>query len=129
MVVTLFHFPKIIPKCLTSNPLSQIVTSNSRLQPDIHLAVDMFPYKKTSFFRSLASNPNLRKSPEIRRFLALDFISLTSILPSPRAQSPGTYPRSIPSSPHTPSPAALQDLSPGWSVCRRYTPSAAHRSG
>ena len=38
LVVTLFHFPKIIPKCLTSNP---------RLQPDIHFAVDMFPYKKT----------------------------------------------------------------------------------
>ena len=42
-----------------------------------------FHIRKPSFFRSLASNPNLRKSPEIRRFLALDFISLTSILPSP----------------------------------------------
>ena len=69
----------------TSNPLSQIVTSNSRSQPDTHFAVDMFPYRKPSFFRSLVSNPNFRKSPEICRFLALDFISLTSILPSPHA--------------------------------------------
>ena len=41
-----------------------------------------FHIGKPSFFRSLASDPNLRKSPEIRRFLALDFISLTSRLPS-----------------------------------------------
>ena len=32
---------------LPSNPLPQIVTSNPRLQPDTHFAVDMFPYKKT----------------------------------------------------------------------------------
>ena len=57
------------------------------------------------------------------------FHNTASELPTQHAQSPGTYPRSIPSSPHTPSPAALQDLSPGWSVCRRYTPSAAHHSG
>ena len=38
LVVILFHFPKIIQKCLTSNP---------RLQPDTHFAVDMFSYKKT----------------------------------------------------------------------------------
>ena len=69
----------------TSNSLSQIVTSNSRSQPDTHFAVDMFPYRKPSFFRSLVSNPNFRKSPEICRFLALDFISLTSRLPSQRA--------------------------------------------
>ena len=69
----------------TSNSLSQIVTSNSRSQPDTHFAVDMFPYRKPSFFRSLVSNPNFRKSPEICRFLALDFISLTSRLPSRRA--------------------------------------------
>ena len=29
---------------LPSNPLPQIVTSNPRLQPDTHFAVDMFPY-------------------------------------------------------------------------------------
>ena len=28
---------------LPSNPLPQIVTSNPRLQPDTHFAVDMFP--------------------------------------------------------------------------------------
>ena len=83
MVVTLFHFPKIIPKCLTSNPLSQIVTSNPRLQPDIHFAVDMFSFKKTELFRSLASNPNLQKSLEIRHFLALIYLSLTANRPSP----------------------------------------------
>ena len=33
----------------------------------------------------MASNPNLRKSPEIRYFLALGFIFLTSRLPSQRA--------------------------------------------
>ena len=32
---------------LPSNPLPQIVTSNPRLQPDTHFAVDMFPYKTT----------------------------------------------------------------------------------
>ena len=42
-----------------------------------------FHIGKPSFFRSLASNPNLRKSSEIRRFLALDFICMTSRLPSP----------------------------------------------
>ena len=84
MVVTLFHFPIIIPKCLTSNPLPQIVTSNPRLQTDTYFAVDIFHIRKPSFFRSLASNPNFRKSPEIRRFLALDFIFSTSILPSQR---------------------------------------------
>ena len=51
LVVNPFRFPKITPKCLTSNPLPQIVTSNPRLQPDIHFAVDMFPYKKTELFQ------------------------------------------------------------------------------
>ena len=51
LVFTLFHFPKIIPKCLTSNPLPQIVTSNPRLQPYIHFAVDMLPYKKTELLQ------------------------------------------------------------------------------
>ena len=40
--------------------------------------------RKPIFFRSLASNPNLQKSPETRRFLALDFIFLTSRLLSLR---------------------------------------------
>ena len=51
LVVSPFRFLKIIPKCLTSNPLSQIVTSNPRSQPDAHFAVDMFPYKKTELFQ------------------------------------------------------------------------------
>ena len=53
LVVIRFHFPKIIPKCLTSNPLSQIVTSNPMLQPDTDFAVDMFPYKTTELFQEL----------------------------------------------------------------------------
>ena len=63
LVVTLFHFPKIIPKCLTSNPLPQIVTSNPRLQPDIHFAVDMFPYKTTEPFQKLDFKSQLPKKP------------------------------------------------------------------
>ena len=51
LIVNPFRFLKITPKCLTSNPLSQIVTSNPRLQPDTHFAVDMFPYKKTELFQ------------------------------------------------------------------------------
>ena len=38
---------------LPSNPLPQIVTSNPRLQPDTHFAVDMFPYKTTELFQEL----------------------------------------------------------------------------
>ena len=63
LVVTLFHFPKIIPKCLTSNPLSQIVTSNPRLQPDTHFAVDMFPYKKTELFQKSGFKSKPPKKP------------------------------------------------------------------
>ena len=63
LVVTLFHFPKIIPKCLTSNPLPQIVTSNQRLQPDIHFAVDMFPYKKTELFQKSGFKSKPPKKP------------------------------------------------------------------
>ena len=36
---------------MTSNPLSQIVTSNPRSQPDTHFAVDMFPHKITELFQ------------------------------------------------------------------------------
>ncbi len=71
---------------LPSNPLPQIVTSNPRLQPDTHFAVDMFPYKTTELFsRVRLLFPTSEKSPEIRRFLALDFIFLTSRLPSQHA--------------------------------------------
>ena len=63
LVFTLFHFPKIIPKCLTSNPLPQIVTSNPRLQPDIHFAVDMFPYKKTELLQKSGFKSQPPKKP------------------------------------------------------------------
>ena len=63
LVVILFRFPKIIPKCLTSNPQPQIVTSNPRLQPDTHFAVDMFPYKKTELFRQSGFKSKLPKKP------------------------------------------------------------------
>ena len=63
LVVTLFHFPKIIPKCLTSNPLPQIVTSNPRLQPYIHFAVDMFPYKKTELLQKSGFKSQPPKKP------------------------------------------------------------------
>ena len=43
------HTPPSTPH-FSSNPLSQIVTSNPKLQPDTHFAVDMFPYKKTELF-------------------------------------------------------------------------------
>lgn len=36
---------------MTSNPPSQIATSNPRLQADTHFAVDMFPYKTTELFQ------------------------------------------------------------------------------
>ena len=84
MVVTLFHFPKIIPKCLTSNPLSQIVTSNPRLQADTYFTVDMFPYKKTELFQKSGFKSKLRKSLETRRFLVLIYLFLTANRPSQR---------------------------------------------
>ena len=48
---------------LPSNPLPQIVTSNPRLQPDTHFAVDMFPYKKTESFQRLGFQSQLPKKP------------------------------------------------------------------
>ena len=63
LVVTLFHFPKIIQKCPTSNPLSQIATSNPRLQPDTDFAVDMFPYKKTELFQKSGLKSKPPKKP------------------------------------------------------------------
>ena len=47
----------------TSIPLPQIVTSNPRLQPDTHFAVDMFPYKKTELFQELGFYSQLPKKP------------------------------------------------------------------
>ena len=46
-----------------SNPLPQIVTSNPRLQPDTHFAVDMFPYKKTALFQKSGFKSKPRKKP------------------------------------------------------------------
>jgi hypothetical protein len=63
LVVSPFRFPKIVPICLTSNPLSQIVTSNLRLQPDIHFAVDKFQYKKTEFFQKSGFKSKPPKKP------------------------------------------------------------------
>ena len=63
LVVSPFRFSKISPKCLTSNPLSQIVTSNPRLQPDTHFAVDMFPYKKTELFQKSGFKSKPPKKP------------------------------------------------------------------
>ena len=63
LVVILFRFSKISPKCLTSNPLPQIATSNPRLQPNTHFAVDMFPYKKTELFQKSGFRSKLPKKP------------------------------------------------------------------
>ena len=63
LVVSPFRFSKISPKSLTSNPLSQIATSNLRLQPDTHFAVDMFPYKKTELFQMSGLTSQLPKKP------------------------------------------------------------------
>ena len=63
LVVIRFHFPKNIPKSLTSNPLSQIATSNPRLQPDTHFTVDMFPYKKTELFQKSGFKSKPPKKP------------------------------------------------------------------
>ena len=54
---------------LPSNPLPQIVTSNPRLQPDTHFAVDMFPYKKTGLFQKSGFKSKLPKKPGIYVFL------------------------------------------------------------
>ena len=48
---------------MTSNPLSQIATSNPRLQPDTHFAVDMFPYKKTELFQKSGFKSKPPKNP------------------------------------------------------------------
>ena len=63
MVVSPFRFPKFIPKSVTSNPLSQILTSNPRSQPDTDFAVDMFPYKKTGAFQMSGLTSQLPKKP------------------------------------------------------------------
>ena len=48
---------------LPSNPLPQIVTSNPRLQPDTHFAVDTFPYKKTELFQKSGFKSKPPKKP------------------------------------------------------------------
>ena len=63
LVVIHFHYTDFTPKFLTSNPLSQIMTSNPRLQPDTHFAVDMFPYKKTELFRQSGFKSKPPKKP------------------------------------------------------------------
>ena len=63
LVVIHFHYTDFTPKCLTSNPLPQIVTSNPRSQPDTHFAVDMFPYKKTELFRQFGFKSKPPKKP------------------------------------------------------------------
>ena len=63
LVVSPFRFPKFIPKSVTSNPLSQILTSNPRSQPDTDFAVDMFPYKKTGAFQMSGLTSQLPKKP------------------------------------------------------------------
>ena len=63
LVVILFRFSKISPKCLTSNPLPQIATFNPRLQPNTHFAVDMFPYKKTELFQKSGFRSKPPKKP------------------------------------------------------------------
>ena len=63
LVVIHFYYTEFTPKCLTSNPLSQIVTSNPRLQPDIHFAVDMFPYKKTELSQKSGFKSKPPKKP------------------------------------------------------------------
>ena len=50
-------------KRLISNPLSQIVTSNPRSQPDTHFAVDIFPYKKTELFQKSGFKSKPPKKP------------------------------------------------------------------
>ena len=63
LLVNPFRFSKISPKSLTSNPLSQIATSNPRLQPDTHFAADMFPYKKTELFQKSGFRSKPPKKP------------------------------------------------------------------
>ena len=63
LVVSHFHFHKITPKYLTSNPLSQIMTSNPRLQPDTLFAVDIFPYKKTELSQKSSFKSKPPKKP------------------------------------------------------------------
>ena len=47
----------------TSNPLSQIATSNPRLQPDTPFTADMFPYKITELFQELGFKSKPPKKP------------------------------------------------------------------
>lgn len=51
----------------------------------------MLPYKKTSFLQGFSDDTNLAKSPEIRRFSALDFIFLTANTQSQHGLPAETY--------------------------------------
>lgn len=81
---------------LTTIPVSQPLTSNPQPKPYRYSPVLNFsPVRPKSRYVSIQENrafrkasyddTNLTKSPEIRRFLALDFIFLTSRLPSQHA--------------------------------------------
>ena len=63
---------------LPSNPLPQIVTSNPRLQPDTHFAVDMFPYKKTELFQKsgFKSKPTVSTCVETSELLSFLLVGL-----------------------------------------------------
>lgn len=88
---------------LPSNPLPQIVTSNPRLQPDTHFAVDMFPYKTTELFRQLETNSQLPKKLENISYFVLTFLSSPNNKSLHNAPSPETYPPAMPHLPDTPS--------------------------
>ena len=85
--------------------------------------------RKPSFLQGFSGDANLAKSPEIRHFSALIYLFLKADRPSPHSLSKETYPRTALSSLYILSPAAPQDLSLNWSVCRKYRPSVAHCSG
>ena len=50
-----------------------------------------FHIRKPGLFRCRGLHPNFRKSPEIRRFLALIYLSLTSILRTPHGTIPADW--------------------------------------
>lgn len=84
----------LVPQPLTSNPqpkpyryspVTQILYNQTQKQICFHTIKPNFPQ---GFLR----DTNLTKSPEIRHFSALDFISLTANRPSPHEPYAGTYP-------------------------------------
>ena len=100
---------------LTTIPVSQPLTSNPQPKPYRYSPVLNFsPVRPKSRYVSIQENrafrkasyddTNLTKSPEIRRFLALDFISLTANRHTHNAHYDKTDQQPPPFSPHTPSP-------------------------